>query len=37
MGAIIEEYAGTAQLKIEALEKVGVRVARSPSQLPGLL
>jgi succinyl-CoA synthetase alpha subunit len=36
MGAVIEEYAGTAQLKIEALEKAGVRVARTLSEMPGL-
>lgn len=36
-GAIIEEYTGTAQLKIDALEGAGVLVARSPSEIPGLL
>ena len=36
-GAIIEEYAGTAQLKIDALEGAGVRVARSLSEIPDLL
>jgi succinyl-CoA synthetase alpha subunit len=36
-GAIIEEYAGTAQLKIDALEAAGVRAARSPSEVPDLL
>lgn len=36
-GAIIEEYAGTAQLKIDALEEAGVRVARAPAEIPDLL
>jgi len=36
-GAIIEEYAGTAQQKIDALKDAGVRVARSLTEIPGLL
>jgi len=36
-GAIIEEFAGTAQHKIEALESARVRVARSLDEIPGLL
>jgi succinyl-CoA synthetase alpha subunit len=36
-GAIIETLADTAQHKIEALERAGVRVARSPSEIPSLL
>jgi succinyl-CoA synthetase alpha subunit len=36
-GAIISGGAGTAQGKIEALEDAGVKVARIPTQIPGLL
>lgn len=36
-GAIVGDYAGTAQLKIDALESAGVRVARSLDEIPGLL
>jgi succinyl-CoA synthetase alpha subunit len=36
-GAIIEEFAGTAQHKIEALQVAGVRIARSPDEIPSLL
>lgn len=36
-GAIIEGYVGSAQHKIEALERVGVRVASSPEEIPRLL
>jgi len=36
-GAIISGGAGTAAEKIAALEAAGVRVAQSPSQVPGLL
>jgi succinyl-CoA synthetase alpha subunit len=36
-GAIISGGSGTAAEKIAALEAVGVRVAESPSQVPGLL
>lgn len=36
-GAIISGGAGTAQGKIDALESVGVKVARIPTQIPGLL
>jgi succinyl-CoA synthetase alpha subunit len=36
-GAIISGGAGTAQGKIEALEGAGVKVARIPTQIPGLL
>jgi succinyl-CoA synthetase alpha subunit len=36
-GAIISGNSGTAQSKIRALEEAGVRVAESPSQIPGLL
>ncbi len=36
-GAIIEQYGSTAQHKIEALERVGVRVAVSPEEIPRLL
>jgi succinyl-CoA synthetase alpha subunit len=36
-GAIISGGAGTAADKIAALEAAGVRVAQSPSQVPGLL
>ncbi len=36
-GAIISGGAGTAAEKMKALEAAGVRVAQSPSQVPGLL
>jgi len=36
-GAIISGSGGTAESKIAALEAVGVRVADSPSHIPGLL
>ena len=36
-GAIIEGYSGLAQVKIDALAKAGVRVARTLSEIPGLL
>jgi succinyl-CoA synthetase alpha subunit len=36
-GAIISGSGGTAKAKIAALEAAGVRVADSPSQIPGLL
>jgi succinyl-CoA synthetase alpha subunit len=36
-GAIISAGAGTAAENMAALEAAGVRVAQSPSQVPGLL
>ncbi|MDP8904433.1 MAG: succinate--CoA ligase subunit alpha [Chloroflexota bacterium] len=36
-GAIISGSSGTAASKVAALEAAGVRVAESPSQIPGLL
>jgi succinyl-CoA synthetase alpha subunit len=36
-GAIISGGAGTAAEKMASLEAAGVRVAQSPSQVPGLL
>lgn len=36
-GAIISGGAGTAQGKIDALEAAGVKVAKIPTQIPGLL
>ena len=36
-GAIISGGAGTEQGKIDALEHAGVKVARIPTQIPGLL
>ena len=36
-GAIISGSAGTAQAKKEALEKVGVRVGRTPSETAALV
>lgn len=36
-GAIIEGYAGLAQIKVEALARAGVRVARTPGEIPALL
>jgi succinyl-CoA synthetase alpha subunit len=36
-GAIVSGGAGTAQGKIDALEHAGVKVARIPTQIPGLL
>ena len=36
-GAIISGGAGTAQGKIDAMEDAGVKVAKIPTQIPGLL
>jgi succinyl-CoA synthetase alpha subunit len=36
-GAIIAGGTGTAEAKIAALEAAGVRVAETPSQVPGLV
>jgi succinyl-CoA synthetase alpha subunit len=36
-GAIVSQGKGTAESKVEALEKAGVRVAEKPSDIPGLL
>ena len=36
-GAIIEGNSGTAEDKIRALQRAGVRVARYPEEIPGLL
>jgi succinyl-CoA synthetase alpha subunit len=36
-GAIIEGGAGTAEDKVKALERVGVKVAKHPEQIPDLL
>jgi succinyl-CoA synthetase alpha subunit len=36
-GAIISRGQGTAEGKIDALEKAGARVARIPQEIPGLL
>jgi succinyl-CoA synthetase alpha subunit len=36
-GAIISGGAGTAQGKIDAMEEAGVKVAKIPTQIPGLL
>jgi len=36
-GAIIEGGSGTAADKIKALQDAGVRVARHPEEIPGLL
>jgi succinyl-CoA synthetase alpha subunit len=36
-GAIISGTAGTAASKVEAFEAAGIRVAGSPTELPGLL
>ena len=36
-GAIISGGAGTAQDKIDAMEDAGVKVAKIPTQIPGLL
>ncbi len=36
-GAIISGSSGTAESKIEALQAVGIPVAETPSQIPGLL
>jgi succinyl-CoA synthetase alpha subunit len=36
-GAIIEGYAGLAQVKVDALAKAGARVAHTPGEIPALL
>lgn len=36
-GAIIEGKSGTAESKITALQSVGVKIARSPEEIPGLI
>jgi succinyl-CoA synthetase alpha subunit len=36
-GAIIEDYEGTALAKIEALDRAGVRIARTLEEIPALL
>ena len=36
-GAIIEGGVGTAQAKVEALQKAGVQVAHYPEEIPGLI
>ncbi len=36
-GAIIEGNSGTAESKINALQSVGVKIARSPEEIPGLI
>ncbi len=36
-GAIIEGNTGTAKNKIEALQSAGVKIARSPEEIPGLI
>ncbi len=36
-GAIIERGSGSAQEKIAAFEAVGVKVAKLPEEIPGLL
>jgi succinyl-CoA synthetase alpha subunit len=36
-GALIEGTSGTAQSKIEALQSVGVKIARYPEEIPGLI
>jgi succinyl-CoA synthetase alpha subunit len=36
-GAIIEGNSGTAESKIKALQSVGVKIARSPEEIPGLI
>jgi succinyl-CoA synthetase alpha subunit len=36
-GAIIEGYSGTAQIKIDALDRAGARIARSPEEITTLL
>ena len=36
-GALIEGTSGTAQSKIDALQAVGVKIARYPEEIPGLI
>ncbi len=36
-GALIEGSSGTAQSKIEALQAIGVKIARYPEEIPGLI
>ncbi len=36
-GALIEGTSGTAESKIQALQSVGVKIARYPEEIPGLL
>lgn len=36
-GALIEGTSGTAQSKIQALQSVGVKIARYPEEIPGLI
>ena len=36
-GALIEGNSGTAESKIQALQSVGVKIARYPEEIPGLL
>ncbi|MHB8087888.1 MAG: succinate--CoA ligase subunit alpha [Anaerolineaceae bacterium] len=36
-GALIEGNSGTAQSKIEALQTIGVKIARYPEEIPGLI
>ena len=36
-GALIEGKLGTADKKVEALQSVGVKIARSPEEIPGLI
>jgi succinyl-CoA synthetase alpha subunit len=36
-GAIISSGSGTAKEKIKALENAGIPVAKTPSEIPGLL
>lgn len=36
-GALIEGNSGTAQSKIEALQSIGVKIARYPEEIPGLI
>jgi len=36
-GALIEGTSGTAQSKIQALQSIGVKIARYPEEIPGLI
>ncbi|MRS02389.1 succinate--CoA ligase subunit alpha, partial [bacterium] len=36
-GALIEGNSGTAQSKIQALQSIGVKIARYPEEIPGLI
>ncbi|HCS38265.1 MAG TPA: succinate--CoA ligase subunit alpha [Anaerolineaceae bacterium] len=36
-GALIEGNSGTAQSKIDALQSIGVKIARYPEEIPGLI